>query len=105
MGKQIQNKESIIELIRSNHTVFEQFGIVKIGLFGSFVRNEQTNHSDIDLIVEFEKGKKSYSSFFSLSEYLETLFNHKVDLLTEKGISRHLKSSIDKETIYVTFNH
>lgn len=105
MGEQIQNKESIIELLKSNQTAFEQFGIVKIGLFGSFARNEQSYHSDIDLIVEFEKGKKSYSNFFSLSEYLEKLFNNKVDLLTDKGISPHLKSSIDKEIVYVTFNY
>lgn len=105
MKQQIQNKEAIIELLSSNQATIRQFGISKIGLFGSFARNEQSDQSDIDLIVEFEKGMKSYSSFFSLSEYLEKLFNNKVDLLTDKGLSPHLKSSIYKETIYVSFNH
>jgi predicted nucleotidyltransferase len=105
MGEAIQNKESILELLKSNQSAFEKFGIAKIGLFGSYVRNEQTKNSDIDLIVEFENGKKNYSSFFYLSEYLENLLNNKVDLLTTKGISPHLKPSIDKETIYVSFNN
>ena len=105
MSNSVQNKDEILRLIESNRPVFREFGIVKLGLFGSYVRNEQKADSDIDIIVEFEAGKKNYARFFSLSEFLERLFNKKVDLLTDKGISPYLKPSIEKEAIYVSFGY
>ncbi|MBE9511082.1 MAG: nucleotidyltransferase family protein [Bacteroidetes bacterium] len=91
-------------MILNNKNIIRDFGVSKIGLFGSFVRNEQNEESDIDLIVQFEQGKKSYIKFINLSDYLEKLFNKKVDLLTEKGISPYMKSRIEKEAVYVSFS-
>lgn len=105
MGPYVRNKDEILRLIESNKPTFRDFGVVKLGLFGSYVRNEQKEDSDIDLIVEFEAGKKTYSRFFSLSEFLEKLFNKRVDLLTDKGISPYMKPSIEKEAIYVSFSY
>lgn len=59
-----------------------KFGIKKIGLFGSYSRDEQTKDSDIDIFVELELKKGLYKNYCNLQDYLENLFGTKVDLLT-----------------------
>ncbi|HDZ17360.1 MAG TPA: nucleotidyltransferase [archaeon] len=56
----------------------------KIGLFGSFAKGDPKEDSDIGLIVEFEKSIGL--AFMDLADYLESLFNKKVDILTPEGI-------------------
>lgn len=99
----IQDKEQILRLIRNNEDTIRNYGVSRIGLFGSYVRGDQEENSDIDLIVQFEKGEKSYMKFFKLSEYLESLLKKRVDLLTDVGISPLIKPKIEKEIIYVSF--
>ena len=105
MKEMIRDKEQILTMILNNQERIRGFGVSKIGLFGSFVRNEQNEKSDIDLIVQFEQGKKSYLKFINLSDYLEELFDKKVDLLTDKAISPYMKSKIKKEAIYVSISN
>ena len=78
-----------------------QFKVKEIGVFGSVVRDEQTKKSDIDILVEIEKGHKDLFNFLSLKEYLENLLNAEVDLVMKKGIKPRLKEVILKEVIYV----
>ncbi len=58
MQNELKNKEQIFRLLQSNNQQIRNFGVKKIGLFGSFAKNQQTADSDIDFIVEFEKEKK-----------------------------------------------
>ena len=95
-------KETLIEILQANRAQIKSFGISLLGIFGSFARNEQTNTSDIDVIVEFEKGKKSYKKFIGLVHYLEDLLKRKVDVLTFQSISPILKEEIEKEVTYVS---
>ena len=105
MQKELKNKEQIFELLQLNNQTIRNFGVKRIGLFGSFVKNRQTNLSDIDFMVEFEKGKKSYSSFIKLAFFLEELFGRKVDLVTNKSLSPHLGHHILNETEYVPLDN
>lgn len=105
MQKELQNKEQIFEIIQLNNQTIKDFGVKKIGLFGSFAKNQQTNLSDIDLLVEFEKGKKSYNRFIKLAFFLEELFGRKVDLITNKSLSPFMGPHILKETEYVPLNN
>ena len=77
----------------------------KVGIFGSAVRNELNKDSDIDIFVEFEKGKATMKNFIHLIEFLENLFQRKVDILTEEGIEsiriKYIKERIKKEIEYV----
>jgi predicted nucleotidyltransferase len=105
MKETIRDKDQILNMITNNQEIIKGFGVSKIGLFGSYVRNEQNKKSDIDMIVQFEEGKKSYMGFINLADYLEDLFDKKVDLLTDKAISPYMKSRIKKEAIYVSINN
>lgn len=98
--------EEILRRIEGNKEKIKKFGIKRIGLFGSYIRNEQTGDSDIDLIVEFEKGKATLDNFIDLADYLEELLNKKVDLLTVEGVRsiriEDIRRDIEESVVHVT---
>ncbi len=76
-----------------------KFYVDKIGYFGSFVRNEQTEYSDLDVIVSFNKPLGW--AFFELQELLEKELNIKVDLVSVKALKEQLKEIILKEVKFI----
>lgn len=102
--KNIDKKEEVMEFIRQNKDKLLSFGIKKIGLFGSYVRREQTVNSDLDLLVEFVPDKKSYRNFISLSNFLEDSLNTTVDIVTTESLSPYLGPYILKEVEYIVFS-
>ena len=79
----------------------EKFGVIRIGLFGSFARGEQNEDSDIDLAIEVEKDKKSLKNFFGLKRELEAQLGKKIDLGIESALKPLAKEQIQKNIIYV----
>ena len=73
--------------------LLKEAGVMRSSLFGSFVRGEQTEQSDIDILVEFPKGK-SLLDLVDLEMKLEQALGRKVDLLTYNSLSPYLKDSI-----------
>ena len=94
------NKEEILKMIRENKGKIKEFGVKRIGIFGSFVKDTATEKSDIDIIVEFEEGKKNFENFINLAFFLEEILGRKIDLLTPESISPYIKPYIEKEVIY-----
>jgi len=78
------------------------YGVKRIGLFGSFVRSEQTPGSDIDVLVEFERGEKTFDNYMDLKFFLEELFACKVDLVVKEAIKPALKESILESVNYAS---
>lgn len=77
-----------------------KFGILKLGIFGSVARNENTENSDIDIVVEVQK--PSLQLMYELREALKQLFGCEVDLVRFRESLRPLfKSNIQKDVIYV----
>jgi predicted nucleotidyltransferase len=97
----VSDKQDILNKIDENKDKLREFGVTKIGVFGSYTRNEQTKESDIDLLVSFEKGKKTYKNFYNLAEFAEGLLGSDVDLLTPQSISSYILPYIEKEITYV----
>jgi len=96
--------DEIIEKIKSNYPYLSsEFGVKKIGIFGSVAKDTHDEASDIDVVVEFEKpiGLK----FIMLAEYMENLLGRKVDVLTKEGIRnirvQNVSSDIQKDIVYV----
>lgn len=79
----------------------EKYGVIKIGLFGSYARDEQTEDSDIDIAVEIVKEKKNIHTFLNLKREMEKAFEKKVDLGIESTLKPLAKIYIAKEIIYV----
>ena len=94
--------EEILEKIEENIETIKKYGVKRIGLFGSYVRNEQKPESDIDLLVGFERSKKTFDNYMDLKFFLEDLFNHKVDLVIIEAIKPDLKQYIIGSVRYAT---
>lgn len=79
----------------------ENFKVKEIGIFGSYARNEQIETSDIDILVDFFE--PIGWDVVDLKNFLEKIFNHKVDLVLKDGISRNqrLWQSVKDELLYV----
>jgi predicted nucleotidyltransferase len=79
----------------------KKFGVKRIGLFGSYARAEQGTKSDIDILVEFEKGQKKFDNYMDLKFFLEKLFDRKVDLVINESIKPSLREPILSGVTYV----
>ena len=104
MKAEALNKEIIFNQLSNNSDHIRDFGVKRIGLFGSYVSNQSSSKSDIDFLVEFEPERKNFKNFIHLSYFLKALFQSDIDLLTEKSLSPHIGPHILKEIEYVTFN-
>ncbi len=96
--------DEVIGKIKSQYPYLSsEFGIKRIGVFGSVAKQKEKDKSDIDLVVEFDRpiGLK----FIRLAEYLEKLFGRKVDILTKDGMHnirvKRVSTDIEKDIIYV----
>lgn len=92
----------IIQFLKMNKSYLqEHFHCSEIGLFGSYARNEQTEQSDIDILVAFEPETANlYEVEQELKEYLEKSFHRKVDICSKKWIKPIFKPMVLKEAIY-----
>lgn len=100
-----QNKSNIFHILLLNKEKILNYDARRLGLFGSFVRGEQKESSDIDLLVEFIPGEKTYDNFINLVYFLEELFGKEVELVTPESLSPYLKPYIEREIEYVTFTN
>jgi len=94
------NQKDIISKLNELKPYLQQeYSVRKIGLFGSYADNTQTDESDIDILIELEKpiGWK----FFSLELYLEKTFNRRIDLVTKKALKEQIRDSILNNVTYI----
>ena len=95
-------KQNILRVLRSRKTEFSKFGIRNIGLFGSYIRNEQLPGSDIDLLLDFEPEAENFDNFMAVYDLMEQLFKgEKIEVVTLNGLSPYIGPSILKEVQYV----
>ena len=98
-------KQEVIKLLRENMDKIESFGVKRIGIFGSAVRDQLNEKSDIDIVVEFEQTRGGLKDFIGVIDFLEELFNREVDVLTVDSIDtiriKSVRERIKKEVEYV----
>ena len=97
----MNRKMKAIEILKKHEGIIRQkYGVKKIGILGSFARGEEKESSDIDILVNFEKGAKTFDNFMELKFFLEDLFGKKVDLVTFEALRPQLKEVILREVAY-----
>jgi predicted nucleotidyltransferase len=95
-------KEYILSAIQTKKPELTVYGIRNIGLFGSYVREEQTDKSDIDILIDFEPGKENYDNYMAVYDIIEQLFRtENVEIVTKNGLSPYIGPRILQEVIYV----
>ena len=88
--------------IRSKRNEIAEYGIRAIGLFGSYIRDEQSQTSDIDILIDFEAEQENFDNFLAVCEIFERLFSKKkVEIVTKNGLSPYIGPKILKEVQYV----
>ena len=95
------SKSQILSILKENlNAVSKTFFVSKIGLFGSFVKDNMTENSDIDILVDFSKPITIFT-FIELEEFLSLELGRKVDLVSLKGLKPIIKTNILREVVYV----
>lgn len=95
-------KENILSILKANKPKLSKFGVSAIGLFGSYLRNEQSSKSDIDLLIDFEPEKESFDNYMAVYEIFELLFKtEKIEVVTKNGLSKYIGPKILNDVVYV----
>jgi predicted nucleotidyltransferase len=97
-------REKIVQTLRKEQAYLAaEFGVSKVGLFGSYVKGQPDEASDIDILVEFER--PIGFRFLELADYLEAVLGRKVDVLTPAGIqnirAKRVAKNITESLVYV----
>lgn len=97
----MKSLEEIRMILKKHKSIVEKrFKVKEIGIFGSYIRGEQKDISDIDILVEFYE-PIGFFAFLDLEEYLTGLFNSKVDLVSKKALKPRIGKYILQEMISV----
>jgi len=97
----MRTKEEILKILKDELPYLrEKFNVKSIGLFGSYVRDEQKDKSDVDILVEFSR-PIGFFKFMELEDYLSKKLGVKVDLITPDALKPMIKPRIMREVVYV----
>jgi predicted nucleotidyltransferase len=90
MAAETLTRELVHARVRGVEADVLSLGVRRLALFGSVLRNEARPDSDVDLLVEFAPGQKSFDRFLALCELLESRLGHRVELVTTEALSPFL---------------
>ena len=98
------SKEKVVELLREKYPyLVSEYGVKRIGLFGSYAKGTPSETSDVDVVVEF--ARPIGLRFVEFAEYLESLLGKRVDVLTLAGVQgiriARIAEEIEKSLVYV----
>ena len=84
------SREEAISRLQAAEAEIRRLGVHRLALFGSVLRGEARPDSDVDLLVEFAPGQKSFDRFMALADLLEAALGHRVELVTTEALSPHI---------------
>ncbi len=97
----MQEADKIIQKLREVKPDLEKKYFVKeIGLFGSYIRDEQTENSDIDILIDYKSGITLFE-IVNLKDFLENLFKKRVDIAFKKSLKPRIGKQILSEVVYI----
>ena len=101
MEATVHTKSELFERLHEQQAEIRRLGVARLGVFGSFVRDEPTPESDVDIFVEFAPGKKNFDRFMALAHLLEDVLHRRVEIVTPESLSPYIGPYILREVEYV----
>jgi len=96
-----KNRAQVLEFLREHkEELRKQFGVTRLGLVGSYARDEARDDSDIDLVVSLQS-ENSFRSFFGLLHFLQDNLHERIDLATEASLKPQVRDTILQDIRYV----
>ncbi len=95
------DRKTLLDILKKEKPVLAgKYGVEEVAIFGSYARNEQTEESDIDLLIKLKEPRLKY--WAGVYDYLEGLFKKKIDLVTTGAhLSRSFRQYMEKDLVYV----
>jgi len=90
MSTRVLTREQAIQRLQSIETEIRKLGVHRLALFGSVLRDEARPDSDIDVLIEFSPGLKSFDRFMALADLLEDALEHRVEVVTTEALSPYI---------------
>jgi predicted nucleotidyltransferase len=100
----VKDKDEVLRLLKTHRHELHKLGVKRCGLFGSFLRGQQNNQSDVDLLIEFAPEQKSFDNFMRLAFFLEETMGRKVELVTPESLSPYIGPRILREVEYAALD-
>lgn len=97
----VHSKQEIYERLGAHKAALHDLGVERIGLFGSFVRDEHNESSDVDMLVDFRPGEETFDHFMELCFFLERIFHRHTEVVTRESLSPYIGPHILKTVEYV----
>ncbi|MGQ0816337.1 MAG: nucleotidyltransferase family protein [Gemmatimonadota bacterium] len=92
-------RTDVVERLHAIEDEILSLGVERLALFGSVLRGQATNDSDVDFLVQFSPGRKTFDSFMALSDMLESALSHRVELVTLEALSPFIGPRILAEAV------
>lgn len=96
--QQTLDPQTILSTLGERRDIIDSFGVHSLALFGSTARNQATENSDLDFLVEFE-GVATFDRYMNLKFFLEDLFGKPVDLVTKRSLKSQIRQTVLHEAI------
>lgn len=87
-------------LLKYKDQLIRLYNVKEIGLFGSYVRNEQTAKSDVDILIDFNE-VPDLMTFIEIEEFLRKLIKKKVDLVHKRNLKKEVRDNVLREVVYI----
>ncbi|MCY4056101.1 MAG: nucleotidyltransferase family protein [Cyanobacteria bacterium MAG CAR3_bin_5] len=95
------NRATVLNRLQAHKAALAQrFGVVDLALFGSFARDQATDASDVDILVQFD-GPADWRRHFGAQAYLEHLLDRPVDMATRTEIREEIRPYVERDIVHV----
>jgi uncharacterized protein len=97
----MKTRDEILQVLRSQkNSLFQKYQITDLGIFGSYAREQQTESSDLDILVDYIQ-PPTLPKLIELRDYLSQVFSIKVDIVTQNGLKPRIREHVLSEVIYL----
>lgn len=97
--------DNILSYLQSNTALLKRYKVKRIGLFGSYSKGQQSSQSDVDFLVEYLPGQKSFDNLMYLIDNLEAGLEKNVEIVTPESISKSFYQYICQDLKYVQIDY